>query len=188
MKYCHVRHLLPWTLNYQQSNLEVRFPACVSKDIFYGLLLHFLTWESNLPILHSTQTCIRFANKQIMCYLRLLGQVSVTPLPWRLCLHPDCLYCLTTEPLSVQTSVCYETCLTFVMSSSKTEDMIVAFVEILWDWKKTTTPISNKISNCDHCGRPVSHVILWKLQAATNVTIQSFYWSSPVNSSGCAVA
>lgn len=39
MKYCHVRHLLLWTLNYPWSHLEVRFPACVSKDIFYGFLL-----------------------------------------------------------------------------------------------------------------------------------------------------
>lgn len=61
MKYCHVRHLLQWTLNYPWSHLEVRFPGlcvcasvCVSKDVFYGLPLHFPTWILNLVILHST--------------------------------------------------------------------------------------------------------------------------------------
>lgn len=79
MKYCHVRHLLLWTLNHPWSHLEVRFPACVSKDIFYGLLFYFPTWELDLVILHST--CVLYsACKQMMCYSWLLGQVSVTTL------------------------------------------------------------------------------------------------------------
>lgn len=41
--------LRPRSLNYQQSRLEVRFPTCVSPDMFYSILLQFPFWESDVP-------------------------------------------------------------------------------------------------------------------------------------------
>lgn len=37
------------SLNYQQSRLEVRFPTCVSPDMFYSILLQFPFWELDVP-------------------------------------------------------------------------------------------------------------------------------------------
>lgn len=78
MKYCHVRRLLLWTLNYPRSHLEVSFPACMCKDMFYGLLLRSPTLELNLVMLHSAHViCIKFWNKQMTFYFWQLGQVLV---------------------------------------------------------------------------------------------------------------
>lgn len=69
--------LWPRSLNYQQSSLEVRFPTCVSTDMFYSILLQFPFWESALP----TSICARQENKQTRCCFWLRGQISVTSQP-----------------------------------------------------------------------------------------------------------
>lgn len=82
MKYCHVRHLLQWTLNYPWSHLEVRFPGlCV------WVRMYFMAFRSTFPhgywiwwYYTAHVTCIKFVNKQMTFYSRPLGQVSVTAL------------------------------------------------------------------------------------------------------------
>lgn len=135
MKYGHVRHLLLWTLNYPWSRLDVRSPACVSKDIFYGFPLHFSTWELNLEILHSTCD-LYWVCGQINDRLFLASRSSVgfTTAPsycnsvskqWGLALW---LILIFPESHWVNAAVCYETVLPLLMSklwqvlATQTED------------------------------------------------------------------